>query len=744
MLLVPNHHVIVPETRDLYFQMPNKITTNEGTQRGAFQVRLLAPWYRYYDLPVEIKVRSIHDIEIYTEQFRPYSGYRLINHGAYNLRVHPGKPWSEFVFERRRLPDESGWYPGGGRVRVVAGEMILPAKLIIDQIQIPIPETTNEPGKRGLVIRFDNFRSYDYYEKRFNPGRYASSRAKVGATQPPTSSPAGEYNYMARRRVGDSLYTEPVVLVQPLWGYARLTSDRRGLLYVPYKGFQGTDAFTYTLITQHGQIGQPRTITVDVYDEAPPVQLKMSVSSNVIYAGSNVIFTVDTVSIPPETELPFTVTGANIEADDFSPIISSNVSSEFNHLNQNGLFVLDLKDTGVNECRAILPIQTYIDNDAQDETFKLALDDYPAISANVTIKPAAYELIANVTNVYEGDAVRFTLKQFKSVPTIPTLPDGLQIEYYIQGLTRGLQPVDFDPVLVNPRGYFTLQNGQANVVYGIAADQKTESYPWLPILSGDQKVEQFRFKLTHGPHQVDINIIDTSRDPADMPALPPTPTPTPWTLTPDRYVVLGGMPIKFTWTGTPTQPAYTYLVVNSYTMVPYTGTGIANIGTPYNLPTISSTGNFTVQTSTITSKETFEVIIVAGATGGELKARSATIQMLPRPQYGRQLDGSISCPGSLDGVELLEAGIVVDDTVTVTASLVSPTPGLWGNNEDGYSADSDISRAVIHAGLLLSGQTAKIRVLSLGLKPYFTGTVANGITSQNLYSPWCAIRLALA
>lgn len=51
------------------------------------------------------------------------------------------------------------------------------------------------------------------------------------------------------------LYCEPVILVQPRYGYARLTTDRQSIAYVPNRLFRGTDSFSYTLITQLGQVG---------------------------------------------------------------------------------------------------------------------------------------------------------------------------------------------------------------------------------------------------------------------------------------------------------------------------------------------------------------------------------------------------------------------------------------------------------------------------------------------------------
>jgi hypothetical protein len=66
------------------------------------------------------------------------------------------------------------------------------------------------------------------------------------------------------RRVESGLYAEPIVITQPVHGYARLSTDRRKIVYVPDVNFAGTDYFKWSMITQHGQIGDPICIEVTV------------------------------------------------------------------------------------------------------------------------------------------------------------------------------------------------------------------------------------------------------------------------------------------------------------------------------------------------------------------------------------------------------------------------------------------------------------------------------------------------
>lgn len=63
---------------------------------------------------------------------------------------------------------------------------------------------------------------------------------------------------------GVSLFFEPVVMSEPLNGYARLSFDRKELIYQPKLGFVGQDSFSYTLINNQGQFGKPKCVYITV------------------------------------------------------------------------------------------------------------------------------------------------------------------------------------------------------------------------------------------------------------------------------------------------------------------------------------------------------------------------------------------------------------------------------------------------------------------------------------------------
>lgn len=62
-------------------------------------------------------------------------------------------------------------------------------------------------------------------------------------------------------------WCEPVVCAQPYNGYAKLSDDRKSIIYVPNQFFVGGDSFSYALMSQRGQLSKPVCIYITV---APP------------------------------------------------------------------------------------------------------------------------------------------------------------------------------------------------------------------------------------------------------------------------------------------------------------------------------------------------------------------------------------------------------------------------------------------------------------------------------------------
>ena len=61
-----------------------------------------------------------------------------------------------------------------------------------------------------------------------------------------------------------SLYVEPIVMEQPANGYARLTTNRKSIAYMPSYGFIGNDSFSYCVINNHGQYSRNYCVNITV------------------------------------------------------------------------------------------------------------------------------------------------------------------------------------------------------------------------------------------------------------------------------------------------------------------------------------------------------------------------------------------------------------------------------------------------------------------------------------------------
>jgi hypothetical protein len=76
--------------------------------------------------------------------------------------------------------------------------------------------------------------------------------------------------------------------------------------------------------------------------------------------------------------------------------------------------------------------------------------------------------------------------------------------------------------------------------------------------------------------------------------------------------------------------------------------------------------------------------------------------------------------------------VVVTGTTTGT---------VWGSGP--YTSDSTLGKAAVHAGLIAIGQSATIRVESLGQQSSFVGSTAHGVTTLSYGYNWEAVSLSL-
>lgn len=237
MLLVPNHHVIVPKTIELSVQMAS---ISSVPARDATELDVEVVNETIIHLP--IKPISLYLVELYLD------GIRIIN---------PKYPTTN----TRGIPFEC--------YNIIGTQVIFNAP-ITGTVHIIIDNVTTIPTG-ALTIPVENIQSLDTYVQRFNPAPWSFySAGATGATGPRVAKGAASVNALnyvntkLQLRVGDALYAEPIVLSQPAHGYAVLSNNRKSLVYVPNSGYVGFDTFSYTLMTQHGQIGMPKCVSVEI------------------------------------------------------------------------------------------------------------------------------------------------------------------------------------------------------------------------------------------------------------------------------------------------------------------------------------------------------------------------------------------------------------------------------------------------------------------------------------------------
>lgn len=287
---MPVHHMIIPRTEELSFYMPVKNTNANVARNADVQTTVMS---NETLLPLNFTPITQKWVEVYVD------GNRIIN-SRYPTADTAGIHYEEFNF----LSNNAIVFtqPITGTVTVIC-----------DRDIDPLAEKTGE----GLVIDIENIQSWNYYQKRFNPARWATGNVsnRFGGNVRAVN-PYGLYNTQIHYRVGDSIYAEPIVLKQPLHGYARISKNRQNILYVPDKDFIGNDVFSYTLMTVHGQIGVPRCVHIEVVIETPLWQL--NASPNLSPEGGTITFTLTSNRpVADGIQVAYAIVGSGITFADF-------------------------------------------------------------------------------------------------------------------------------------------------------------------------------------------------------------------------------------------------------------------------------------------------------------------------------------------------------------------------------------------------------------------------------------------
>jgi hypothetical protein len=307
---------------------------------------------------------------------------------------------------------------------------------------------------------------------------------------------------------------------------------------------------TYTNVFIRGLVLQNTKIVI-------PTNATFQLSSSVVSVdeGTSVTITLDTTLVPDNSSIAYTISGISLEDVSLLPSLT-------------GVFTI-LGNT------ASVTFNVVADKTFEGpETLTLTLDNY-GTNIDVTVNDTSYipdnatfALSSSVSTVNEGVSVTVTLDT-------TNLADGAVLTYtmYGDGITAN------DISLGSLTGSFTIQNNTASVTFTVVADGLLEGAELLTL------------SLDHQGYGVSVNILDTSRIPANA----------TFSLTSSVLTVDEGYSI--------TIYLATTLVANT-TTIPYTITGSGI--TASDLGLTSLTGEFTVinnaasVTFNVAADETFE------------------------------------------------------------------------------------------------------------------------------------------
>jgi hypothetical protein len=139
--------------------------------------------------------------------------------------------------------------------------------------------------------------------------------------------------------------------------------------------------------------------------------------------------------------------------------------------------------------------------------------------------------------------------------------------------------------------------------------------------------------------------------------------------------------------------------------------------------------------SKITGRLTATALKVNTLPFGDQQLKLTAVRRLRSPEAAEaDLASALPDPGNLVG---LHANIGQTYVFKVTGAPPGPT-GIYGTGV--YTADSRLSEAAVHAGILKPGQTGAVKVTILGQVAGFAGSTQNGITS-NAYGSYPGYRL---
>lgn len=285
MIKIPNYNVVVPQTPELRL-FGKRRNTYEGDRQelryefsAADTTVVQLPWMPTAPEWVEVYINGVRLVNPRVTSIDAGTYYEVFNLNDNNIRfsrpvtgqltiicdTRANHWWGSIIVNTKNVQAESelknlynfnvyDWPVSGGsingfnyRVNYIAGPKFENNSYVIIEDCIPAKFNGNFQVLNGTLGSV-NFRGTI-------PGR--ETMIKPGTI-------SGFGNAVVKQTQGIALYSEPIILTQPYSGYARLTGDRKSIAYVPNVGYVGNDTFSWSMINQHGQIGEPKCVVINM------------------------------------------------------------------------------------------------------------------------------------------------------------------------------------------------------------------------------------------------------------------------------------------------------------------------------------------------------------------------------------------------------------------------------------------------------------------------------------------------
>jgi len=215
----------------------------------------------------------------------------------------------------------------------------------------------------------------------------------------------------------------------------------------------------------------------------------LSTTSSTVNEGSNVTIILDTVGVPNNTLVPFTITGTGIGTDDFTGLTS--LSGNFNVRSNQGKITLDTKKDLKTEFDETFVLR--LTASGGNENIGIIIKDTSKTTSNNLVK---FTITSVSSAIYEGSYANFFIKAVDLAPgtVVPYRIVGIQADDIAEGVLTGL-------ATFLPTG--TTNQTQANVTLTLLDDKTTEGIETVVLILNPDFPYSLQLSST-------ISVLDTS------------------------------------------------------------------------------------------------------------------------------------------------------------------------------------------------------------------------------------------